>query len=132
LKKIYWDTSALIVACEDTHVRHCLEKATSCTRIHTLTELFSTLTGGRLAYQCHPEQAWELIENLTEPMTLVEMSGLHVKKQISVAGGFGVRGGRIHDYIHARAAIQCGAEELMTLNKNDFEGLCEGVKIVSP
>ncbi len=130
MKKIYWDTSALVVALEDELVRKTVEENESMTRIHTLTELFSTLTGGRLAYQCTPEQAWQLIENLITTITLVEVSGMEVKKQLSIAGSYGVRGGRVHDYLHARAAVHCQAQELITLNPGDFEGLCDGVKIV--
>jgi len=35
----------------------------------------------------------------------------------------GVRGGRIHDYLHAVAAEKSGARQLLTLDKNDFNGL---------
>jgi len=33
------------------------------------------------------------------------------------------QGGRVHDLMHAVAAEKCGAEELWTLDQNDFIGL---------
>jgi predicted nucleic acid-binding protein len=35
----------------------------------------------------------------------------------------GVRGGRVHDFMHAVAAAKAGAEKILTLDKNDFDGL---------
>jgi len=132
MKKVYWDTSAIVMALEDEHVRKYMEAHHSWTRTHTLAELFSTLTGGRLPYQCSPDQAWDLIENVSQPITLFDIDTTEVKEYMAQAGNFGVRGGRVHDYLHARAAQHCQADELLTLNTSDFEGLCDAVKIVTP
>ena len=35
----------------------------------------------------------------------------------------GVRGGRVHDYMHALAASKSGADALLTTDRNDFNGL---------
>jgi predicted nucleic acid-binding protein len=35
----------------------------------------------------------------------------------------GVRGGRIHDYLHAVAAEKSGANKLLTLDRHDFNDL---------
>jgi predicted nucleic acid-binding protein len=35
----------------------------------------------------------------------------------------GVRGGRVHDYLHAVAAEKSGSRKLLTLDRNDFNDL---------
>jgi hypothetical protein len=132
MKRVYWDTSALILALEDAKVRQSLAGADSVTRPHTLAELFSTLTGGRLNYQCTPDQAWELIENLIADLSLVDLTAREMRQALSEAGHHGVRGGRVHDYLHARTAGKCKAVCLMTLNLSDFEGLCPGIQLTAP
>jgi predicted nucleic acid-binding protein len=42
----------------------------------------------------------------------------------------GVRGGRVHDYLHARAAEKAGAEELLTTDQYDFASLTDRVEVV--
>jgi hypothetical protein len=37
----------------------------------------------------------------------------------------GVRGGRVHDYLHAVAAIISNAVEIVTVDENDFDGLSQ-------
>jgi predicted nucleic acid-binding protein len=41
----------------------------------------------------------------------------------------GVRGGRVHDYLHARAAEKAGVEELLTTDQYDFASLTDTVKV---
>ncbi len=41
----------------------------------------------------------------------------------------GVRGGRVHDFLHALAAEKSGAKKLLTLDRNDFDQLVDAVKI---
>jgi predicted nucleic acid-binding protein len=49
------------------------------------------------------------------------------------AGKVGVRGGRVHDFLHAMAARKACVEKLVTLNKSDFAGLLgRAVEIADP
>jgi len=43
----------------------------------------------------------------------------------------GVRGGRVHDWLHARVARKAGAAELVP-DKNDFAGLEDGFRCLAP
>ena len=43
----YWDTSALVMALHDETIRDRLATGERVTRTHSLSELFSVLTGGR-------------------------------------------------------------------------------------
>ena len=49
--KRYWDSSALVDALHDEDVRRVTQHPEQFTRPHTLTEVFSTLTGGRLGFR---------------------------------------------------------------------------------
>jgi hypothetical protein len=44
----------------------------------------------------------------------------------------GVRGGRVHEWLHARAARKAGVAELLTDNLSDFAGLNEGFSVAAP
>jgi hypothetical protein len=41
----------------------------------------------------------------------------------------GVRGGRVHDFMHAVAAEKSGAKELLTLDTHDFDALTDSIKV---
>lgn len=57
------------------------------------------------------------------------MGAKEVLLALKQAGKLGVRGGRVHDYVHALAADKSGADELLTLDANDFVGLTVKAKI---
>ena len=57
--KRYWDASALIDAIHDSRVEAKAQEPGQVTRVHTLAEVFSTLTGGRLGFQYLADDAAE-------------------------------------------------------------------------
>lgn len=130
--KTYWDSSALVEALHDETVRERLGRPGNLTRTHSLAEVFSTLTGGRLGFRYAPDEASEMIEDLAAEMELVELTPHDTFSALASAHQKGVRGGRIHDYLHAAAAFKAGAKSLVTLNGKDFKGLIEGLHIVNP
>jgi hypothetical protein len=105
--KDYWDTSAVIEACNSPALRVRLHRERGLTRIHTLAEVFSTLTGG----------------NLASDLDFHDLAATDVLKALKETRKKGVRGGRIHDSLHAVAAEKSGARKLLTLGKNDFNDL---------
>lgn len=124
--KTYCDTSALIVALHDETLRARLDNGEHVTRVHTLAELFSTLTGGRLRFKYTPAAASLLIEGLCPRLALVELDAAQTRAALADAGRRGVTGGRVHDWLHAVAAGQSGAERLLTSNVDDFRDLESG------
>lgn len=44
----------------------------------------------------------------------------------------GVRGGRVHDYLHVVAALNSKCARVWILNDSDFAGLFDGLEIVEP
>lgn len=130
--KRYWDTSALLNAFWDSRIEKLSREPDQWTRSHTLTEMFSTLTGGRLGFQFNPADAAEIVRELTSRMNFVELSSVEVQTALDEAEKRGVRGGRIHDWLHARAAKKAGVEKLLTENFADFAELEDGFEVAAP
>src|SRR5687767_9151112 len=121
--KVYWDSSALVAATMEMSIRQRLCQADQFSRAHSLAEVFSTLTGSRLGFRLDPADAAELVNQMAGTLMFVELSGQEVVEALRGAREVGVRGGRVHDFLHAVAAKKAGCELLRTLNTADFEGL---------
>jgi predicted nucleic acid-binding protein len=121
--KDYWDSSAVIEACHSPALRDRLHRERGLTRVHTLAEVFSTLTGGNLAFRLGADEAAKTVANLALDLDFQDLAATDVLKALKESRKKGVRGGRIHDYLHALAAEKSGARKLLTLDKNDFNDL---------
>ena len=130
--KRYWDASALVDAFHDSRVEQKALEPEQWTRAHSLAETFSTLTGGKLGFRYLPDDAAGLIRELTQTMNFVELDAAETLAALDEAQRRGVRGGHVHDWMHARAAHKAGVEELLTDNLNDFEGLEDGFSLLPP
>ena len=121
--RAYWDSSAVIEACNSPALRVRLHRERGLTRTHTLAEVFSTLTGGNLAFRLDADEAARTAANLAADLDFHDLTATEVLTALKEARKKGVRGGRIHDYLHAVAAQKSGAKKLLTLDKNDFNDL---------
>jgi len=121
--KAYWDSSAVIEACNSPGLRARLYRERGLTRTHTLAEVFSTLTGGNLAFRLDADAAAQTVANLATDLDFHDLAAADVLTALKEARKKGVRSGRIHDYLHAVAAQKSGAKKLLTLDKNDFNDL---------
>ena len=130
--KRYWDASALVDALHDPRVEQRAIQPDQWTRAHALAETFSTLTGGRLGFQYLPDDAAALIREISAGMKFVELDATETLVALEAAQKRGVRGGRVHDWLHARAAHKAKVTELLTDNFADFAGLGEGFPISAP
>ena len=129
----YWDTSGLVEALYDESVRLKITRESAATRSHSFSEVFSTLTGGRLGFRYAPDDAAEIISSLAKDLEVVDLSLEESLAALSQAGRVGVRGGRVHDFLHAMAARKACVEQLVTLNRSDFVGLLgREVEITDP
>jgi predicted nucleic acid-binding protein len=127
--KAYWDSSAIVQASADLALRTRLRTERGITRTHTLSEAFSALTAGGLAVRLDADAAAEMVENLARDLDFVDLTAAEMLKALKQARRRGVRGGRVHDFMHAVAAEKSGAEELLTLDANDFDSLTDSVKV---
>ena len=127
--KAYWDSSALVQACSDVALRRRLRTERGFTRTHALAESFSALTGGNLSIRLDADAAARTVESLAKDLEFVEISPDEILEALKEARRRGVRGGRVHDFLHAVAAEKAGAAELLTVDENDFESLTVRVKV---
>jgi predicted nucleic acid-binding protein len=130
--KNYWDSSALVAAVLDRAIRDRLDEEGGVTRTHTFAELFSTLTGSRLGFRVDSDDAAGLIRELSRTLIIIDLNIEEMARALDEAKAKGVRGGRVHDYLHAAAAVKTGCEVLLTLNDSDFDGLFEELAVEAP
>jgi predicted nucleic acid-binding protein len=128
--KAYWDSGALVEAASDPLLRRRLRRERGFARTHALAETFSALTGGRLAIRLDADGACEVVAGLAADLDFVDLDAEEVLSALKQAQKRGVRGGRVHDYLHARAAEKAGAEELLTTDQYDFASLTDKVEVV--
>ncbi|HEY4416878.1 MAG TPA: type II toxin-antitoxin system VapC family toxin [Verrucomicrobiae bacterium] len=128
--KNYWDASALIESAANLELRERLAGEGGYTRPHTLAEIFSTLTGGKIGFQMDANVAAAVIASLAADLDFIDLTAAEILKTFAQARAKGVRGGRVHDYLHAVAAKKAGATVLLTTDKFDFDGLFEPVNFV--
>jgi predicted nucleic acid-binding protein len=127
--KAYWDSGALVQSTGDLQLRTRLRKERGFTRTHALAETFSTLTGGRLAIRLDAKAAAEMVGNLASDLDFIDLTAEEVLSALKQAQKRGVRGGRVHDYLHAVAADKSRAGELLTTDQYDFQGLADSAAI---
>lgn len=130
--KRYWDSSALLDAFWESRIEKLVHETDQWTRPHTLTEMFSTLTGGRLGGQFSPADAAAIIQELTADMNYVDLSAKEIQAALDSADKRGVRGGNVHDWIHAVAARKARVDTLLTDNFTGFQNLAEGFTVQRP
>lgn len=127
--KAYWDSSALVEATSDLDLRLRLRNEGGITRTHALAEVFSAPTSGNLAFRLDADAAAETIENLAADLEFIDLSARETLLALRHARKRGVRGARVHDFLHAVAAEKSGVAELLTLDRKDFDQLVDSVKI---
>lgn len=120
--KVYWDSSALVEAALNPQLWHRLQNEGAFTRPHALAEVFSTLTGNP-ANRIDAADAAAILERLSKRLAFVELTGVETLQALKRARLKGVRGGRVHDYLHAVAAEKSGVQTILALDKNDFADL---------
>jgi predicted nucleic acid-binding protein len=127
--KAYWDSSALVQATVDPALRARLTTEKGFTRTHTLSESFSALTRNAQS-RLDADHAVRVLEQLSMDLEFTDLTAAEVIAALKKAKRKGVRGGHVHDLIHAAAADKCGAQELLTIDINDFSGLPDKAAVV--
>jgi len=127
--KAYWDASALIETIRNADLRKRLKADGGLTRSHSLAEIFSAITGGNINLRVSADQAAEMVSRLADDLSFFDLAPADVLSALKQAKARGIRGGRVHDFLHAVAAEKAGAKELLTLDRNDFADLTDSVTI---
>lgn len=116
----YRDSSAIIAAWINSEIRMCLHRERGVTRTHSLAGIFSAFTGGDLTIRQGADEAARTIANLAQDLDFVDLDQTEVVAALRLAHVKGLRGGRVHDYLHAVAAEKIQAEKLLTVDRGDF------------
>ena len=132
MSKIYWDSSALIGACQDDALSAKFWAEGGVVRTHVFSEVFSTLTGGRLGYRVDAHDASEIVSDMARHLSVADLSTPQVLRVLAEAKQRGVRGGQVHDLLHAAAAVEAECDVVATYNLADFRGLYQELEVVSP
>lgn len=127
--KLYWDSSALVECFVDTELRVRLSSKGGITRTHALAEVFSALTKGNLTVRVDASAASRMLTDIARHLEFVDLSSTEVLNALEQTRRRGVRGGRVHDYLHAVAAEKAKASRLLTADQHDFESLLDSVEI---
>ena len=77
------------------------------------------------------EDAVRLLEDLAHDLEFIEMTAAQTFRALGKAKRLGVRGGLVHDLLHAEAALLSGAKKILTLNSEDFRTISQGMAISS-
>jgi predicted nucleic acid-binding protein len=126
----YWDSSALVETTKNPELRLRLRNERGITRTHSLAEVFAALTGNP-QFRFDSDYATQTIEELTQDLDFTDLSSSGVISALKKAKRKGVRGGHVHDLLHAAAADKSGAKQLLTLDTNDFRGLPEKAQLTT-
>src|ERR1700720_888399 len=116
--KTYWDSSALVAASANLTLRTRLHTEGGVTRTHALAETFSALTGGNLALRVDADAAARIVGSLAQDLHFVDLTSKEVLEALKQARKRGVRGGRVHDFLHAVAAEKTKTGRLLTADEN--------------
>lgn len=122
----YWDTSALLRAWKEGWA-----PSGGMTRCHSVAEWVSIQTGRGLVYRTpqgqlikrnlSPADAAREAQRLFARLTFHDLSGPQTLEAVTLAvSKEKIRGGNLHDYLHARTAEIFGAQRIVTLNVRDY------------
>jgi predicted nucleic acid-binding protein len=119
----------LVLATADLRLRRRLHEDRGFTRSHALSEIFSALTGGNLAIRVEADAAAQTVAALARDLDFTDLEPQEVLTALKQARKRGVRGGRVHDYLHAVAAEKAKAQHLLVTDQHDFDGLTDSVNV---
>jgi predicted nucleic acid-binding protein len=127
--KSFLDTSVLVATFHVEHPHHdssfelfvrC-KKDNACCGLHSLAEVYGTLTGMRVASRrASGDQALLFVGNIRERFTLVGLDEQEYFQALEAAAAAGLLGGAIYDALLGQCALKAAAETLYTWNTKDF------------
>jgi len=123
------DTSVLVAAFYVEHPHHqpsfdlfvrC-EKKDACCGLHSLAEVYATLTAMPTASRrASGDQALLFIGNIRDRFTLVGLDEQEYFQMLEASAAAGLIGGAIYDAILGYCALKADAETIYTWNTKDF------------
>ncbi len=114
--------SARVQSVYDPGIKARFELEGGLTRPHSLAEDFSALTANPVT-RLDADSASRVVGILAEQLDFVDLTAKETVAGLRQARRLGVRGGRVHDFLHALAAEKGKADKILTLDRHDFDDL---------
>ena len=138
--KAFLDTSVLVPVFLADHEHHSasldiflrFNKSQSCCSVHSLAELYATVTRLPGKHRVNGEQALLFLGEVRNRLTLVALDQGEYYAAIEHAAAAGVLGGTIYDVLVASCAGKAKAETLYTWNLRHFERLDGVARVKTP
>lgn len=129
--KTFVDTSVLVGAFWHGHPKHDdslrvvsgARKKDSACALHSLAEVYATMTALPVKDVILPEQAFLFVEEVRRRFTLVSLDENEYAETIEQTAGRGFASGRIYDALILRCAAKAAAERIYTWNLKHFRSL---------
>lgn len=126
--KLFFDTSALIPVFYADHPKHEESQRAflaispgDCCALHTLAEVYATLTGLPVRPRIGAEAAFGFVRQIRAKLDVVSLT---VDEYIATLGRTPhIVGGAVFDALIAGCALKAGADALLTWNAKDFARL---------
>lgn len=126
--KIFVDSSVLVAAFIPGHVHHersfslfaSADVKTSACAVHSLAELYATVTRLPYKYRATAHQALTFVETVQERFTLLALDSEDYLDTIRRAAEQNIVGGTLYDSVIAACALRARADTLYTWNVGHF------------
>jgi predicted nucleic acid-binding protein len=127
----FFDTSVLVAAFWAKHVHHasslrllaCANKKHSACGVHSLAEVFATMTALPVHPMIPPEQAVLFLQEMQERLTFVSLDHKEYFSTIRQAADRGFTSGRVYDALLLRCALKSRAAVIYTWNQRHFQSI---------
>jgi predicted nucleic acid-binding protein len=127
----FFDTSTLVAAFWGGHPQHSrsFERFAGATRantacaLHTLAELYSTMTALPVKPPISPEQALLFVEEVRQRCALVRLDEEEYLDVLQRAADRNLTGGRIYDALILRCAEKARSKAVVTWNVKHFQAI---------
>lgn len=138
--KVFFDTSVLVAAFVPAHPRHerafdrfrkaLVGECHMLTSAHNIAELYAVLTTLPLSPRIAPSAAARIVrENLERKAEIIPITVNHYFESVQQLGQTGLSGGVIYDAVACRAAVDAGAELILTYNPKDFRRVLTDARV---
>jgi predicted nucleic acid-binding protein len=129
--KEFFDTSVLIGAFWRGHPHHdaslklvsAANKRKSACAVHTLAEVYATMTALPVKDVIPPDQALLFVQEVRDRVTIVTLTENEYYDTIEQAAALGFTSGRIYDALLLRCAAKMKAEVIYTWNLKHFRAI---------
>lgn len=143
--KVFFDTSVLVAASEQSHPHHgqawpalrrvAARKDQGFMSVHSIAEMYAALTRLPVEPRISPADAARIIvDNILAHFEMVTIGKKNYLETLRMVGEGGWAGAKIYDALLIDCAARCGADRIYTFNLADFRNLAPNLeeKICAP